>query len=412
MTWMIYGANGYTGELVARLAVAPWRAPGAGRPQRRGGRRAGHVARSGRDGGRPGGHQGLHAALEQVDAVAHCAGPFARTAQPMVDACLATRTHYVDVTGEPEVFEAVLARDDEAAAAGVTLLTGGGFDVVPTDCLAGVARSRAAGRHRVGDRVPGRGGMSRGTALTGLDIRPPGRCAGSTESWCGAAGRAVAEVQFPSGTRTVGAVTWGDVVTAYHSTGIGNITVLSSVPARPAGRRGHLLRLAPFRALAARRSAAGRRVRRRGCGPDQVGGRGRGTVADRAPAGAYDGPNAYDITADAVVRAAVRLAGQHRAARSETRRSHPGDRVRAPISSGARRRHRQPVKALSPLEVVGLCGLRPLLCQPQLQDRGGCAVVPTTLTCRGGRERVMRPGSGGRARPARRYAAVRYAAGS
>ena len=116
MTWMIYGANGYTGELVARLAVARGERPVLA------GRNAAAVG----------------ALLEEVDAVAHCAGPFVWTAKPMVDACLATGTHYVDVTGEPDVFEAVLARDAEAAAAGITLLTGGGFDVVPTDCLAGL----------------------------------------------------------------------------------------------------------------------------------------------------------------------------------------------------------------------------------------------------------------------------------
>ena len=79
---------------------------------------------------------GVAEALGDVDAVAHCAGPFSATSAPMVDGCLRTGTHYLDVTGEVDVFESVFARHDEARRAGVVLLPGSGFDVVPTDCLA------------------------------------------------------------------------------------------------------------------------------------------------------------------------------------------------------------------------------------------------------------------------------------
>src|SRR4051812_31106934 len=174
MSWMIYGANGYTGELVARLAVArgerPWLA----------GRNAaaiGELATSLRldamvvdltD------TKALRDALSQVDAVAHCAGPFVRTARPMVDACLATGTHYVDVTGEPEVFEAVLGRDADAKAAGITLLTGGGYDVVPTDCLAAMLAAELPDATELEIAFRAGGGLSRGTALTGLDIATGG----------------------------------------------------------------------------------------------------------------------------------------------------------------------------------------------------------------------------------------------
>jgi short subunit dehydrogenase-like uncharacterized protein len=302
MTWMIYGANGYTGELVARLAVA----------------RGEHPVLAGRNAAAIGAlatelrldakivdlanTAALHEALAEVDAVAHCAGPFVRTARPMVDACLATRTHYVDVTGEPEVFEAVLARDDEAAAAGVTLLTGGGFDVVPTDCLAALLAAELPDATALEIAFRAGGGLSRGTALTGLSMAAGGalrRVDGKLVR--GPLGEPAREVEFPSGTRTVGAVTWGDVVTAYHSTGIGSITVFTSVPKVTAAAR--LLRLPPFRALAARA------VRRRPPGPSARvrAGTGVEVVAEvRSPSGSrrgvLTGPNAYDITADAVVR--------------------------------------------------------------------------------------------------------------
>jgi short subunit dehydrogenase-like uncharacterized protein len=301
MTWMIYGANGYTGELVARLAVARGERPVlAGRNAAAIGALATalrldativDLANA----------AALRAALAQVDAVAHCAGPFARTARPVVDACLATGTHYVDVTGEPDVFEAVLARDADAAAAGVTLLTGGGFDVVPTDCLAALLAAELPDATELEIAFRAGGGLSRGTALTGLSMSTAGalrRVDGRLVR--GPLGQPTRQVAFPSGVHTVGAITWGDVVTAYHSTGIPTITVMTSVPR--AARAARLSRLPLVRALAARA------VRRRPPGPPPHVRAATGVeiVAEvRSPAGSrrgvLTGPNAYDLTADAVV---------------------------------------------------------------------------------------------------------------
>ena len=302
MAWMIYGANGYTGELVARLAVSRGERPVLA------GRNAAAIGALATGLGLDAmvvdlaDTKALHAALEQVDAVAHCAGPFARTARPMVDACLATRTHYLDVTGEPEVFEAVLARDAEAAAAGITLLTGGGYDVVPTDCLAAMLAAELPDATSLEIAFRAGGGLSRGTALTALDISTGGalrRVDGKLVR--GPLGVPSREVTFGTKTRTVGAITWGDVVTAYHSTGIGTITVLSSVPKATLGLK--LLRFAPFRALAARavrRGAAGPSAQVRAATKVEI------CAAVRSPTGArrglLTGPNGYDITADAVVR--------------------------------------------------------------------------------------------------------------
>ena len=133
MTFLVYGAYGYTGELVAREAVARDLDPVlAGRrpapldelaTELDCDRRAFAVDEAATN-------------LDGIDCVLNCAGPFVETAGPMVDACLATDTDYLDVTGEIEVFEALASRDGEATDAGITLLPGVGFDVVPTDCLA------------------------------------------------------------------------------------------------------------------------------------------------------------------------------------------------------------------------------------------------------------------------------------
>src|SRR6185312_3376696 len=122
MTWMIYGANGYTGELVAREAVRKGLAPILG------GRNAESVGRLARELGLQSRSfslddpQGTAAELYGVKAVLHCAGPFLHTSAPMVAACLATRAHYLDITGEIPVFETILARGEEARRAGIALL--------------------------------------------------------------------------------------------------------------------------------------------------------------------------------------------------------------------------------------------------------------------------------------------------
>ena len=135
--WMIYGANGYTGELIAREARTRGLSPVlAGRSEAK-------LASLGEELGLEvrcfslespdavsGGLQGMHLVL-------HCAGPFSVTAEPMISACLAGGCHYLDITGELAVFEAAKARHQAAADAGIVLIPGVGFDVIPTDCLKG-----------------------------------------------------------------------------------------------------------------------------------------------------------------------------------------------------------------------------------------------------------------------------------
>ncbi|HET6338633.1 MAG TPA: saccharopine dehydrogenase NADP-binding domain-containing protein, partial [Polyangiales bacterium] len=131
-SYLIYGANGYTGELIAREAKARGETPVLG------GRNAAALSQLADELGfahrafkldEP---KSLDAALAGVRLVLNCAGPFSRTAKPMVDACLRNRVHYVDVTGEVDVFEAIAARDQDAKSAGIVLLPGAGFDVVPS----------------------------------------------------------------------------------------------------------------------------------------------------------------------------------------------------------------------------------------------------------------------------------------
>ena len=134
--WMLYGANGYTGELIAREACARQRAPILAGRNAHGDRAAGEGAWLRVAPVRLDDEAALAQALAGVSVMLHCAGPFSSTARPDDPACLGSRVHYLDITGEIEVFEWARALDEEARRAGVLLCPGAGFDVVPSDCLA------------------------------------------------------------------------------------------------------------------------------------------------------------------------------------------------------------------------------------------------------------------------------------
>lgn len=251
MTWMIYGANGYTGELIAREAVRKGLSPILA------GRNAEAVARLAKELGLQSrafsldDPQGTAAELYGVKAVLHCAGPFVHTSRPMVAACLATGASYLDITGEITVFEKVLAKGEDARKAGVVLIPGVGFDVVPSDCLAArlAAALPDATDLTLAFYTEG-GSTSRGTLKTMIEslphagaIRKDGRIVPVPVAWD------AREIDFGgrAGRRWAMTIPWGDVSTAYHSTGIPNIRVYSGTPPKAIRR---MKRLAPFLPLA------------------------------------------------------------------------------------------------------------------------------------------------------------------
>jgi len=224
-TILIYGATGYTGTLLAERARAQGLRPIlAGRdPEKLHpiAARLGLEARAARL-DEP---EHLRAALAGVAAVIHAAGPFSKTAQPMAKACLAAGVHYVDITGEISVLEALAALDAEAKAAGIVLLPAAGFDVVPSDCLAAHVARRLPGATHLRISIGGFGGFSRGTARTmvegiawGTRVRRDGRI---VELPSPPRGRA----DFGRGPRRTVGLGWGDVSSAWHSTGVPNIDV-------------------------------------------------------------------------------------------------------------------------------------------------------------------------------------------
>lgn len=268
-SFLIYGSYGYTGDLIARLAVQRgYRPILAGRNPHKLAVQASelgceHFAFALEDAA------ALDRALQHVAVVLHCAGPFQHTAQAMAGACLRRGVHYLDITGEIAVFEALAARDAEARAAGVMLLPGAGFDVVPSDCLAAHLHRRlpTATHLTLGIRGLG-GGVSRGTAITAAEslaaattVRRDGKLITVP------AGSLRRTIDFGRGPRECVAIGWGDVSTAYHSTGIPNVEVYfyfppNAVRAMAAGR--HLAPVLRSRPVQSVLKAA---IRRRPAGP-------------------------------------------------------------------------------------------------------------------------------------------------
>ena len=233
--WMIYGANGYTGKLVAEEAVSRGHKPLlAGRSAEKLAPMAERL-----------GLEWAAVSLEDTDAlqklvgktglVFHAAGPFVHTSRPMIEACLACGASYLDVTGEIPVFQHTFACDAAARKRGILLISGVGMDVIPTDCLSAYVAGKVPGAQQLEIALAGTSTLSPGTVKSALEFMPKGglvRRNGELISL--PLGSGAKRVGFSDRTRTVMPIPWGDLVTALHTTGISNITTYMAVSRRSA----------------------------------------------------------------------------------------------------------------------------------------------------------------------------------
>jgi short subunit dehydrogenase-like uncharacterized protein len=223
---LIYGASGYTGRLVARMAVQQGLKPIlAGRNEERVRAVAEPLAWRGRWSISP----TKPSWIKNVAVVLCVAGPFSATSRPIADACIRNRVHYLDITGEIDVFEALAARDAEAKEASVMLLPGVGFDVVPSDCLAAHLKRRLPDAITLQIYLDVNANASRGTAKTmiegiagGTRVRRGGRLITLDHPGAGSC-------DFGQGPKPTVQISWGDVSTAFRSTGMPNIEVQFAV---------------------------------------------------------------------------------------------------------------------------------------------------------------------------------------
>jgi short subunit dehydrogenase-like uncharacterized protein len=230
-TFLIYGANGYTGELIARFAAERGMKPIlAGRNQAK----IEELARKFDFDFRVfdlSDAEKLDAALRDVEFALHCAGPFSLTSEPMVEACLRNKKHYLDITGEIAVFEAMAARDAQGAEAGIMIMPGVGFDVVPSDCLAKHLKNRLPSATHLTLAFYGLGKISHGTQATmTLNVGKGGAIRKNGEIVSVPAAYKTREIDFGEFKKTGVTIPWGDVSTAFYSTGIPNVEVYTVVP--------------------------------------------------------------------------------------------------------------------------------------------------------------------------------------
>jgi short subunit dehydrogenase-like uncharacterized protein len=313
---LVYGANGYTGELIARAAAAEGLRPILA------GRSEAPIAMRARELGCEHRVFSLGDPAAVVDGIAgcrvviHCAGPFSATAATMMAACLTAGAHYTDITGEIEVFELAFRQDDAARRSGILVCPGTGFDVVPTDCIALTLARMLPDATRLALGFDSRSVRSRGTAATSIEGLGRGsRIREDGEIRRIPFGSRARRIDFGAGPKLATAIPWGDVSTAYRTTGIPNIEVYVPVSPRSLanlrriGRFGWLLRRRPVQEYLKRR------IRKRAPGP---------TAAEREKTPAHiwgeaqnDAgrmftarlrvPNSYTVTTLAAVAVARRL---------------------------------------------------------------------------------------------------------
>lgn len=223
--FLIYGATGYTGKLTARTAKAQGLKPIlAGRSEDKVKALATELGLEWRAFDLKETAK-LDAALKDVAVVLHIAGPFSATSKPMADACIRHKTHYLDITGEIAVFESLAARDAEAKKAGIMLLPGVGFDVVPSDCLAAHVKRRLPDTQDLKMYIGGLGKASRGTMKTMVEGIAKGTQVRRFDTLTTLDGMNEDLCDFGQGPKPTMAVSWGDVSTAWHSTKIPNVEV-------------------------------------------------------------------------------------------------------------------------------------------------------------------------------------------
>lgn len=313
---LIYGANGYTGALAAR------RARDLGLPVVLAGRNAAALQALGQELGLPVRVLGLEEpdalakGLKQIAVVLHCAGPFSTTAQPMIAACLKTGAHYLDITGEIDVFAYAHSCDAAARKRGIVLCPGVGFDVVPTDCLAALLKAALPNATQLTLAFEAGGGPSPGTAKSSVEgaakggrVRRGGKLIRVPQAW------KVREIPFSHGPRKAVTIPWGDVYTAHVSTGIPDIEVYMAMPPKAIRQLQRMRWFSPLLGMQPIQSVLKALVERKVRGPDpikreatqsQVWGEAINALGEKV-IGEVVTPNGYTLTADAGVEIARRV---------------------------------------------------------------------------------------------------------
>ncbi len=226
MTWMIYGANGYSGALIAKEAKLRGLSPIlAGRNKE-----AITTLASSLD--LPYKLFDLHDQdevckhISGLQLVLNCAGPFSKTCQSILSACLTEKVHYLDITGEISVFEYAQSLDKKAKEQGVLICPGVGFDVIPTDCIANKLKKAMPDATQLTLGFDSRSALSPGTTKTAIEgLAERGKVRKDKVLTDVPLAYKSRHIDFGNGEKLAMTIPWGDISTAYFSTHIPNIEV-------------------------------------------------------------------------------------------------------------------------------------------------------------------------------------------
>lgn len=242
--FLLYGATGYTGRRIAEHAVQHGLQPIlAGRSPATLKQFAAKLKCETRVFGLENAGE-IEKQLRGVPIVLNCAGPFSQTTRPLVAACLKTRTHYLDITGEIEVIEWAATQDAAAREAGITVMPAVGFDVVPTDCVAAKLKAALPDATQLALAFHSTGSVSPGTAKTAIEgAIVGGRVRADGKIVRVRFGSGARTIPFADGSRKAQVIPWGDVASAFYTTGIPNIEVFAAMDELGRGRMRRLNRV-------------------------------------------------------------------------------------------------------------------------------------------------------------------------
>lgn len=226
---LLYGATGYTGRAIAAALAQELDLVLAGRSEQAVRKVAEPLDLPWRAFSLDDPHT-VRAALADADAVLHAAGPFAATAMPMLDACLASGTHYLDLGGEWRVIEALFARDAEARAAGIAVLPGAALTPAATDCLLLAAVEHWPDTRALKLGISAAEVVSRGSVATMAGLADPGTVIRRRGTLAMVpAGSLTAMFDFGAGPSETVATDWASVVTGGALTGVPDIAIYSAM---------------------------------------------------------------------------------------------------------------------------------------------------------------------------------------
>lgn len=220
---MIYGATGYTGRMTAEHAKA------AGTPLVLAGRSEDSLSRLAAKLGAEyrvfslDDTVAVDKGLADISVLLNCAGPFLRTAEVLMRASLRNGVHYLDTAAELDSYRQAEDLDNEAKAAGIVLMPGGGGSVAMLGSLAGHAVGKVRDPRKIRIALHVAGGLSRGSAISAMENVTTQTLARIDGKLVSAPAEGIRKFDFGKGAVDCFPVTLPDLITIWRSTGVPDI---------------------------------------------------------------------------------------------------------------------------------------------------------------------------------------------